>query len=115
MGLLDDDLINECDKPVMNLDNMVTIFIQELFHTDKKVINNYGSNPSEIEDCLAGLVLIQLLQPGQSILLGCLQEGKQQFCVHAVAGFKRVGRPNLIAVLIPQHFQDICLIISLFF
>lgn len=47
MGLLDDDLINECDKPVMNLDNMVTIFIQELFHTDKKVINNYGSNPSD--------------------------------------------------------------------
>lgn len=47
MGLLDDDLINECDKPVMNLDNMVTNFIQELFHTDKKVINNYGSNPSD--------------------------------------------------------------------
>jgi hypothetical protein len=31
----------------MNLDNMVTNFIQELFHTDKRVINNYGSNPSD--------------------------------------------------------------------
>ena len=49
MSLLDDDLINECDKPVMNLDNMVTNFIQELFHTDKKVINNYGSNPSDLD------------------------------------------------------------------
>ena len=47
MGLLDDELINECDKSVMNLDNMVTNFIQELFHTDKRVINNYGSNPSD--------------------------------------------------------------------
>lgn len=47
MSMLDDDLINECDKSVMNLDNMVTNFIQELFHTDKKVINNYGSNPSD--------------------------------------------------------------------
>lgn len=47
MSLLDDDLINECDKSVMNLDNMVKNFIQELFHTDKRVINNYGSNPSD--------------------------------------------------------------------
>lgn len=47
MSILDDDLINGCDKSVMNLDNMVTDFIQELFHTDKKVINNYGSNPSD--------------------------------------------------------------------
>ena len=68
-----------------------------------------------IEDRLPGLVLIELLQPGQRLLLGCLQKGEQQFRVHAVAGFKRVGRPNLIAVLIPQHFQDICLIVSLFF
>ena len=47
MSILDDDLINECDKSVMNLDDMVTNFIQELFHTDKRVINNYGSNPSD--------------------------------------------------------------------
>ena len=47
MSLLDDDLINECDKSVMNLDNMVKNFIQELFHVDKRVINNYGSNPSD--------------------------------------------------------------------
>lgn len=47
MSILDDDLINECDNPVMNLDNMVANFIQELFHTDKRVINNYGSNPSD--------------------------------------------------------------------
>lgn len=68
-----------------------------------------------IEDCLPSFVLIQLFQPGQSILLSCLQEGEQQFCVHTVAGFERVGRANLIAVLIPQHFQNICLIVSFFF
>ena len=64
-----------------------------------------------VEDRPAGLFAVELLQPGQGVLLGPLQKGEQQLHIHAAAGIIRHGRAHPIAVLLPQHFQNVCLII----
>ena len=67
-----------------------------------------------VEDGLAGPVAIEFFQPCQCIRLGFFQKGEQQFHIHAVAGIVSGRGAHLITVFLPQHFQNICLIICPF-
>ena len=67
-----------------------------------------------VEDGLAGPVAIEFFQSGQCIRLGSLQKGEQQLHIHAVAGIVSCRGTDLIAVFLPQHFQNVCLIICPF-
>ena len=68
-----------------------------------------------VEDGLAGLISIEFFKPSQCIRLGGLQKGEQKLHIHAVAGIVSCRGADLIAVFLPQHFQNVCLIICPFF
>ena len=67
-----------------------------------------------VEDGLAGPDAIEFFQSGLCIRLGSLHKGEQQLHIHAVAGIVSCRGTDLIAVLLPQHFQNVCLIICPF-